>query len=126
MTTYVFWDIENVSIHNLAKIMDRVRAVDGDAEKFAVYSKIKESRTVLLIDNGWTPVRTEGIFRNSADTTIKRMIESVLEQNDKSVKSIIIITEDKGFRRISERVIRSGISLEIICGTKSPAWIQRL
>ncbi len=126
MVTYVFWDIENVSIHNLGRIMERIGTNEGDTERYAVYSRIKESRTRSLIEEGWLLVPAGNASRNSADNKIKLMIEALMETADDSINKIIIITEDKGFRKIAKTIIERGIGLEIICGSKNPAWIDEL
>ena len=126
MASYFFWDIENVSFHNLENIMTRLRKTDGHTISYAVYSKIKESRKEVLLENGWTLAPTEGISRNSADNKIKEMIESIMGDTNNLPEKIFIITEDTGFYKISKRIIGNGIPLEIICGTKNPAWIKQL
>ena len=126
MASYFFWDIENVSFHNLGNVMTRVRKSDGNTISYAVYSKIKESRKDVLLENGWILVPTEGISRNSADNKIKEMIESITEDKINLPEKIFIITEDTGFYKISKEILENGIHLEIICGTKNPAWIKKL
>lgn len=126
MKSYFFWDIENVSIHNLEKIMEIVREVKGDIKLYTVYSKIKESRKSALSENGWELVQTEGIGRNSADNIMIKMIESVISTENNLPESIYLITEDKGFFSISQKIISKGIHLDVICGTKDPQWIKDL
>jgi len=126
MLSYFFWDIENVSIHNLEKIMDRVRAIEGEVRLFAVYSKIKESRKTQLVENGWILTPSGEISKNSADHKIKNMIESILGDQGITTGNIFLITEDKGFYKISQKIIQKGINLEIITGTKNPDWIKDL
>lgn len=126
MTSYFFWDIENVSFHNLDTIMARVRASDGTIVSYVVYSRIKESRKGVLLDNGWILVPTESISRNSADNKIKVMIASIIEDKRNPPEKICIITEDAGFYKISRQIIENGIQLEILCGTKHPDWIKQL
>jgi hypothetical protein len=126
MKSYFFWDIENVSFHNLEKIMTIVRGVKGDIKLYTIYSKIKESRKSSLSENGWELVQTEGIGRNSADKIIIKMIESVMVTENNLPESIYLITEDKGFFKISQKIISKGIHLEVICGTKYPQWIKDL
>jgi hypothetical protein len=126
MKSYFFWDIENVSIHNLGKIMDIVLGTPGDRYLYAVFSKIKESRKVDLSANGWTLVRTKGISRNSADKEIKKIIESLIEIEKDFPEKIFLISEDKGFAKISQRIISKGIQLEVIRGSKDPQWIKDL
>jgi hypothetical protein len=106
--------------------MDRVAANEGETVRYAVYSRIKESRTRSLTEAGWLLVPAGNVSRNSADNKIKLMIEALLETADDSINKIIIITEDKGFRRIAKTIIERGIGLEIICGSKNPAWIDEL
>ncbi|MCU0820991.1 MAG: hypothetical protein MUC95_00770 [Spirochaetes bacterium] len=126
MTSYFFWDIENVSFHNLDNIMIRVRESEGETISCAVYSRIKESRKEVLLENGWILVPTEGVARNSADKKIKVMIELIIGDKNNQPKKISIITEDRGFYKISKQIIEKGINLEIICGTKNPPWIKKL
>jgi len=126
MKSYFFWDIENVSFHNLEKIMKIVRGVKGDIKLYTVYSKIKESRKSSLSENGWELVQTEGIGRNSSDRMIIEMIESVISTDNNLPENIYLITEDKGFFKISQKIISKGIHLEVICGTKDPQWIKDL
>jgi len=126
MKSYFFWDIENVSFHNLEKIMTIVREVNGDIKLYTIYSKIKESRKSSLAENGWELVQTEGIGRNSADKVIVNMLESIISTENNLPESIYLITEDKGFFKISQKIISKGIHLEVICGTKNPQWIKDL
>lgn len=126
MKSYFFWDIENVSFHNLEKIMTIVRELKGDIKLYTVYSKIKESRKSSLTENGWELVQTEGIGRNSADKIMIKMIESVISTENDLPESIYLITEDKGFFNISNKIISKRIHLEVICGTKDPQWIKDL
>lgn len=126
MKSYFFWDIENVSFHNLEKIMEIVRGVKGDIKLYTIYSKIKETRKSSLSENGWELVQTEGIGRNSADKIIVKMIESVISTENNLPESIYLITEDKGFFKISQKIISKGIHLKVICGTKDPQWIKDL
>lgn len=126
MVSYFFWDIENVSFHNLERIMDRVHEIEGEKKLYIVYSRIKEGRKVQLVENGWVLIQTAGISRNSADYKIKEMINSILEDNEFLPGKIFLITEDKGFYKISQQVITKGIHLEVICGTKDPQWIKDL
>jgi len=126
MISYFFWDIENVSFHNLDRIMKRVHEIEGEIKLYAVYSKIKDGRKAVLIDNGWSLIDTGQISRNSADHKIKEMINSILENQKSTAAKFILITEDKGFFKISEQIISEGIGLEIICGTKDPQWIKDL
>jgi len=126
MCSYFFWDIENVSFHNLEKIMKRVHETSCDVKLYAVYSKIKEARKSCLSENGWELVQTDGIARNSADSRIQNMIGSVLDSENNLPEQIILITEDKGFFKISREIIGKGIHLEVICGTKNPQWIKNL
>ncbi len=124
--TYFFWDIENVSFHNLDRIMKQVHESEGEMKLYAVFSKIKEARKVQLLENGWILIDTGNISKNSADFKIKEMIFSILENKTCIPEKIFLITEDKGFYKISQRIIMKGIHLEVICGTKSPQWIRTL
>jgi hypothetical protein len=126
MITYYFWDIENVSFHNLERIMKHVHESSEPKKLFVVYSKIKESRKDRLTEVGWELVRTMGIYKNSADNVIKEMIQSILDDIHNSAKKIVLITEDKGFNKISQQVIIAGIELEILCGRKDPEWRKKL
>lgn len=126
MSTHYFWDIENVSYHNFDAIMDHVRDEDGDIQCHVVFAKIKEARKDALMDQGWQLTRTEGIAHNSADMKIKEMIEGLLDESTSGVEKVVIITEDRGFRKIGRRIIEQGIDLEIICATKDPAWVREL
>ncbi len=126
MMTYYFWDIENVSFHNLERIMKHVHETSGPKKQYVVYSKIKESRKDRLAEVGWELVKTTGIYKNSADNVMKEMIGSILDDNDIAAKKIVLITEDKGFYKISQQVIIAGIELEVICGRKDPEWIKKL
>lgn len=126
MKSYFFWDIENVSFHNLEKIMKIAKAVNGDKKLFTVYSKIKESRKPSLSENGWELIQTEGIGRNSSDRMIIKMIDAVITGENDLPENIFLITEDKGFFNISQKIISKGIHLEVICGTKDPQWIKDL
>lgn len=126
MMTYYFWDIENVSFHNLERIMKHVHETSGPKKQYVVYSQIKESRKDRLAEVGWELVKTMGIYKNSADNVMKEMIESILDDNGIAAKKIVLITEDKGFYKISRQVIIAGIELEVICGRKDPEWIKKL
>jgi hypothetical protein len=126
MASYFFWDIENVSFHNLENIMARVRRSSGDTITYAVYSRIKESRIDVLLEHGWILVPAENSSRNSADKKIKEMIGAIIEKKGTMPEKITIITEDAGFYKISKQILEYGIHLEIICGTKNPAWIKKL
>jgi hypothetical protein len=126
MTAYFFWDIENVSFHNLEKIMARVKGVECETACYVVFSKIKEARKDVLIENGWVLIETGAISKNSSDNRIKLMLEEILANGKNDIKKIFLITEDKGFSRISKKIMQSGIQLEILCGTKDPAWIHTL
>ena len=125
MVSYFFWDIENVSFHNLPDIMERVRKTEGEVLLYVVFSKIKDARKVQLIEDGWKLIQTTGIAKNSADNKIKEMIDSILEETIPPDK-IFLITEDKGFFKISKQIIKNNIQLEIIRGTKDPQWIKDL
>jgi len=126
MTSYFFWDIENVSFHNLERIMIRVNETKGDIKLYAIYSKIKEERKAFLSENGWELIQTDGISKNAADYVIKNMIESVIDTDNNLPEQIVLITEDKGFFKISQKIIGKGIHLEVIRGTKDPQWIKDL
>jgi hypothetical protein len=126
MTAYFFWDIENVSFHNLESIMARVNSVGCVAACYVVFSRIKGARKAILIENGWILIETGAISKNSSDNKIKLMLEEILADSKNDIEKIFLITEDKGFSRISKKIIQKGIPLEIICGTKNPAWIQQL
>ena len=126
MLSYFFWDIENVSFHNLDRVMQHVHETTGAAELYVVYSKIKEARKVRLIENGWLLVQTEGISKNSADHKIEEMINLILAGRENLPEKITLITEDKGFYKISQQIIARGIQLEVICATKDPQWIKEL
>jgi len=126
MMTVIFWDIENVSIHNLERIMERIRSISSDTKKYVVYSKIKEARKEALLDNGWILIDTGEISKNSADKKIKDMIDGILEDEDKQTDKIILITEDKGFYKTAKKIKACGIDVEVICGTKNPDWAGRL
>jgi len=126
MMTVVFWDIENVSIHNLERIMERIRSINGGTKRYVVYSKIKEARKEALLDNGWMLIDTGEISRNSADKKIKDMIDGILEDEDKQPDKIILITEDKGFYKTAKKIKACGIDVEVICGRKNPDWACRL
>lgn len=106
--------------------MKRVHETDGEIKSYVVYSKIKEERKEELLDNGWVLIQTAEISKNSADYRIKEMINTLLEDNNNKPKKIFLITEDKGFYKISLQISKSGIELEIICGTKDPQWISDL
>ncbi|HOO73184.1 MAG TPA: hypothetical protein PK926_15610 [Spirochaetota bacterium] len=126
MSTHYFWDIENVSFHNLHAIMDHVAKADGAIQCHVVFAKIKEARKEALMDHGWQLTSTEGCSRNSADIKIKEMIEALLDNAGSDVEKIVIITEDSGFLKIGRRIIEEGIDLEVICATKDPAWVREL
>lgn len=126
MVSYFFWDIENVSFHNLEKIMKHVNEASGEIKLYVVYSKIKEARKFQLLENGWTLIQTGGIAKNSADYKIKEMIDSILKDKLNTTGKIFLISEDKGFYKISRNIIMNGIPLEVICGTKDPQWIKDL
>jgi len=125
MTTYFFWDIENVSFHNLERIMQHTGKTEHE-KMYVVYSKIKDARKEQLLGNGWILIQTEGISHNSADYKIQEMIQLVLKEKSSLPDKIYLITEDKGFYKISQQIIDSGIKLEIICSTKDPQWIKNL
>jgi len=125
MTTYFFWDIENVSFHNLERIMKHTGKTE-DEKLYVVYSKIKDSRKEQLLENGWILIQTEGISHNSADYKIQEMIQLILKEKSSLPGKVYLITEDKGFYKISQQIIDSGIKLEIICATKDPQWIKNL
>jgi hypothetical protein len=98
-----------------------------DEEKlYVVYSKIKEARKEKLIENGWILIETSGIAKNSADYKIQDMILFILKEKSPLPEKIYLITEDKGFFNISQKIIDAGIKLEIICSTKDPQWIKEL
>jgi len=126
MMTVVFWDIENVSIHNLDRIMERIRSISSGTKRYVVYSKIKEARKEALLDNGWILIDTGAISSNSADKKIKDMIDGILEDEGKLPGKIILITEDKGFYKTAKKIKACGIDVEVICGTKNPEWVRRL
>lgn len=125
MTAYFFWDIENVSFHNLKRIM-QFTGPGKDEKLYVVYSKIKEERKEKLLENGWELIHTGCIARNSADHMIKDMIKKILKEQSSLPYKIYLITEDKGFFNISQQIIDNGIKLEIICATKNPQWIKDL
>ncbi len=125
MATYFFWDIENVSFHNLERIMEHTGKSDAEI-LYVVYSKIKEARKEKLQESGWILIQTEGISRNSADYKIQEMIQLILKKEPPLPDKIFLITEDKGFYNISQQIIDTGIKLEIICATKDPQWIKDL
>jgi hypothetical protein len=125
MSVFFFWDIENVSFHNLEGIMLHTGR-DKDEKLYVVYSKIKEARKERLLEKGWILVETEGIAKNSADYKIQNMIEIILEERSPLPDKIFLITEDRGFFNISQKIIDTGIKLEIICSTKDPQWIKNL
>ncbi len=125
MSTHYFWDIENVSFHNLDVIMEHIRATNGYIRCYVVYAKIKAARKDTLIDHGWELIKTEGIGRNSADKKIIEMIRTLLD-SDSNAEKIVIISEDKGFYKIGRTVIDRGLDVEIICSTKNPLWVHDL
>ena len=53
MNAVISWDIENVSIHNLDRIMERIGDTGDYTKRYVVYSKIKgpELRVLILIFN---------------------------------------------------------------------------
>lgn len=125
MAVYFFWDIENVSFHNL----DRITAMTDKSRNeilYVVYSKIKEARKIKLIEKGWILIQTSEISKNSADKKIQEMIALILDDKVNDIEKIYLITEDKGFSKISQKIIDNGIDLTVICGTKNPQWIQNL
>ena len=126
MNTFIFWDIENVSIHNLERIMERTGNIQSNTKRYVVYSKIKEERKKDLLANNWILTDTGEISKNSADKKIKDMIDEILEDENIHIDKIIIITEDKGFYKTAKKIIARGIQVEIICGTKNPSWVKRL
>ncbi len=126
MSTHYFWDIENVSFHNLDAVMDRVSGEKDNVVCHVVFAKIKDARREALTARGWNLVETEGISRNSADRKIKEMIESLLEDPESDIEKVVIISEDKGFRKIGKRIIDRGLDIEIFCATKDPAWVREL
>lgn len=126
MATIFFWDIENVSFHNLHRIMIRVNETAGEVQQYVVFSKIKESRKIILSENKWILVPTHEISKNSADYKIKEMIYSAVEIKNLLPEKIFLITEDKGYFKICREIISKGIKLEIITGTKNPQWIKDL
>ncbi len=126
MITYIFWDIENVSIHNLERIMEQTGNIQGETRRYVVFSKIKDARKKALLENGWILTDTGLISRNSADKKIKEMIDAVLDDDVIVVDKIIIISEDKGFYKTAKRIQACGLKVGIICGTKSPEWVERL
>ena len=125
MPVCFFWDIENVSFHNLERIMLHTGR-DEDEKRYVVYSKIKEARKEKLLEKGWILIETDGISKNSADYKIQNMIQIILEDRSSLPDKIYLITEDKGFFNISQKIIDTGIKLEIICSTKDPQWIKNL
>ncbi|PKL17851.1 MAG: hypothetical protein CVV49_08710 [Spirochaetae bacterium HGW-Spirochaetae-5] len=125
MSIFFFWDIENVSFHNLERIMLHTGR-DEDEKRYVVYSKIKEARKEKLLEKGWVLVETDGISKNSADYKIQNMIQTILENRSSLPDKIYLITEDKGFFNISQKIIDTGIKLEIICSTKDPQWVKDL
>ncbi len=126
MTTFIFWDIENVSFHNLERIMEHTVNIKGDIKRYVVFSKIKEARKEVLTLNGWTLADAGLISKNAADKKIKSMIDEVLADNNNRAGKIIIISEDKGFYKTAKRIMSSGTDVEIICGTKNPEWVRRI
>ena len=79
MTTYFFWDIENVSFHNLEQIMQHTGKSENE-KLYVVYSKIKDARKETLLEKSWILIQTEGISRNSADYKIQEMIQLILKE----------------------------------------------
>lgn len=106
--------------------MKRVHETEGELKLYVVYSRIKETRTFQLTDSGWELIYTGIISKNSADYKIKNMINSLIENEDIKPSKIFLITEDKGFSKISKKIIERGIQLEIITGKKNPQWIKDL
>lgn len=126
MNTYFFWDIENVSFHNLDYIMNFVNAEKGTAICYIVYARMKQAHKEVLIKKNWKLCEADSISKNSADKIIIQMIENLLSQDMDSLKKIFLISEDKGFKFISRKIIAKGVDLEIICATKRPPWMQKL
>lgn len=126
MITYIFWDIENVSFHNLERIMDRISNIKDNTQRYVVYSKIKEERKTDLLANSWILIDTGEISKNSADKKIKSMIDEILEDENIHIDKIIIISEDKGFYKTAKKIITRGVQVEIICGTKNPSLVKQL
>ncbi len=126
MSTYYFWDIENISFHNFERIMDHVRLEKDDVQCYVVFAKIKEAHKEVLKTHGWQLFMTEEISRNSADMKIKDMIEILIENDQTDVRKIVLITEDKGFKKTGKKIIEKGYDVEIICATKNPTWVNEL
>ncbi len=126
MSTHYFWDIENVSFHNLKILMDRVNGEKDNVVCHVVFAKIKDTRREALTARGWKLVETEGIARNSADKKIKDMIRNLLDDPGSDAEKVVIISEDKGFRKTGMSIIEKGLDLEIICATKDPGWVREL
>lgn len=126
MSTHYFWDIENVSFHNLEKIMNHIENEKNDVHCHVVFAKIKEARKEVLITNGWELIKAEQIGNNSADFKIKEMIESLLSKENNNLKKIVLITEDKGFKKTGKKIIDAGCDFDIITATKNPDWITEL
>lgn len=126
MYAYFFWDIENISFHNLDKIMKHVDSNNNITKCYVVYAKIKEAHKEILTRNNWILCQTEKISKNSADKEIKAMIENILNEKSNEISKICIITEDKGFKKICKKILQQEIDLEIICATKNPSWINEL
>ncbi|HON80593.1 MAG TPA: hypothetical protein PK544_19025 [Spirochaetota bacterium] len=126
MGSYFFWDIENVSFHNLERVMQHVHAAPEEKKLYVVYSRIKESRKKELLENGWELVQTAGISKNSADNVMKEMIESIIVNIQDVPGKIYLITEDKGFYKTAKRVIMAGFQMEVVCGSKDPGWVKKL
>ncbi len=94
--------------------MNTVQNIQCSTKRYVVYSKIKEARKKVLEENGWILIETNEISRNSADKKINLMIEEILQEKNTSTEKIIIISKDKGFYKISKKIIAQGMQVEII------------
>ncbi len=106
--------------------MDRVNGEKDNVVCHVVFAKIKDTRREALTARGWKLVETEGIARNSADKKIKDMIRNLLDDPGSDAEKVVIISEDKGFRKTGMSIIEQGLDLEIICATKDPGWVREL
>jgi hypothetical protein len=106
--------------------MKYVHEAPGEVKLYVIYARIKEARKAQLLEKGWILVQADEISKNSADYKIKEMIDLILEDNGIIPLKIFLITEDKGYYKISQQIIAKGIRLEIITGTKNPEWIRNL
>lgn len=120
--TAVLWDVENVSLHSVSTIIERLNEDHkiSNALAFADWTKVKSEKALSFAKYSFEMIHTPHIngLKNSADISMVTHGLNILYHHP-NISNFILITGDADFRPLLMELKKEGKYIEIICDSQN-------